>query len=1025
MIGKERAQIIMSGYFDTVRRTSSGGSVRLGNNSKMNNRNDTTTNSINDANNTAAATILLQQLAAALQQQHHGATQNENMNIDVTRMTTMLSKMTTENNNIQQDNDSSIATAAASNNNSNRPFQKFFQAADAMSKSSYGYRQHENQHKQTEPSINPKSKNNIITEKQEQWYTEERALIRELIVLTMRHCNGNILRFVPSENLQLTLWNTHGHPIGNRYGPNILAEGTVKIHPRVIVVPEWTSNSVVEDHNDDSFVAGGAVVKEDIEFKSNLPTQLLGSGAHDAISLCGECGFLYSRVASYIRMVLEEDVDGVQCATSRALASRLDEELACYYEELSLLEGELAPPDQEQAGSDGANPRYLTLRSLTSRLIPIRNHLRTLAILSDGVGTSNLRGGKLLSAVLRHSLDGHTCHSNLIRSIAADCAVPWYKLLSQWMAQGVLDDVHSEFFVKEVKPEQYAMGRKGKGMASSSSSAYYTWHQRYVLVEGQIPLCSCGGLMDIITVDLAKEVLLVGKGINFIRYCLLDKDWEVAEEHHQTQEEQEDDDEEKNNDLQLLSNNEGYNFATLMDVGTNDDELKCVSTLHDAVMKSSARIHSHILKSLANEHHMMQHLLALKHFLFLGQGDFVSSFVECLNQEFRGRTSTAGIYAHTLSSLLEGSLRTTTARFLPNFVLGNLRARLMMVDKNDANRYYIGPTPSKNNANEDEMIPWKDDEASIQDPWDYIYLDYKINSPLDAIVHASAMETYHQVFLFLFRLKRVEWMLNNSWRQSTALNHAILIETKAGGADAPAISEAAEHSSFLLRRISSTRQTMLHFISNLQNYLMFEVLEGGWEVLVQSLSKARSLDDVIRAHDLYLNEIMDKTLLSNNEHTSNGTSVESLLRRLLSIALTFGKFQDHIFSNSLAGLDKAAKIRRKVEERAEKGDWGRTTLDKDEGKVFLYLANAELFEFVEKTANDFDIALSDLLKTMSKQIDEVDCTTASLDVEDQDEMGDLVIKKNHDALPFLLFRLDFSGYYNRKAREMRKMKQSS
>ena len=268
--------------------------------------------------------------------------------------------------------------------------------------------------------------------------------------------------------------------------------------------------------------------------------------------------------------------------------------------------------------------------------------------------------------------------------------------------------------------------------------------------------------MDIITVDLAKEVLLVGKGINFIRYCLLDKDWEVVEEHHQTLEEQEKEDEEKNNDSPLLSNSEGYNFATLMDVGTNDDELKCVSTLHDAVMKSSARIHSHILKSLANEHHMMQHLLALKHFLFLGQGDFVSSFVECLNQEFRGRTSTAGIFAHTLSSLLEGSLRTTTARFLPNFVLGNLRARLMMVDKNDANRYYIGPTPSKNNANEDEMIPWKDDEASIQDPWDYIYLDYKINSPLDAIVHASAMETYHQVFLFLFRLKSVEWMLNNS-----------------------------------------------------------------------------------------------------------------------------------------------------------------------------------------------------------------------------------------------------------------------
>jgi gamma-tubulin complex component 3 len=415
---------------------------------------------------------------------------------------------------------------------------------------------------------------------------------------------------------------------------------------------------------------------------------------------------------------------------------------------------------------------------------------------------------------------------------------------------------------------------------------------------------------------------------------------------------------------------------------------------------------------------MMQHLLALKHFLFLGQGDFVSSFVESLTQEFSGRTSTAGIYDHTLSALLEGSLRSTTARFLPNFVLGNLGAKMFMVDKNDTNRYWMGPPPT---AKEVEMTPWRDGDASNQDPWDFIYLEYKINSPLDAIVHASAMEKYRQVFLFLFRLKRVEWMLNNSWRQSTALNHAILVETKAGGVDSPTISEAAEHSSFLLRRISSTRQTMLHFISNLQNYLMFEVLEGGWEGLKESVRSARTVDDVIRAHDFYLNQIVEKTLLRFDEDgdSSNGNSLESLLRKLLSIALKFGKFQDHIFANSIAGLDKAARIRRMVDERADMGDWGRTTLDTEEGRVFLYLADAKLFEFVERTANGFDTALRDLLEMMSKQIDNVDCN-ASIDDDQEETHG---VLKNNDALPFLLFRLDFSGYYARQAN--RKKRQSS
>jgi gamma-tubulin complex component 3 len=826
------------------------------------------------------------------------------------------------------------------------------------------------------------------SERHRQWYAEERALLRELVVLTMRHSDGALLRFVPSEEDQARQWNTRGHPAGGRYAPDVVAEG-VRLHPRIGVLPEWTSGGRV--------AANG----EGVEFRSELPMPLLGSGARDAISLCGEAGWLCGRVSAYVEAVLDDE-DGVQCGTARALATRLDAELAEFHDRLSALERELPPLELGPASMihDAPRPRYLTLRSLASRLNPIRDRLRTLAILADGVGACGLRGGKLLAAVLGHSLDGGTRHSELVRSIAADCSVPWYRLLSRWMTQGVLEDLHSEFFVKEITTD--ATGRQ----LATSSSGFYTWHKRYVLVEGLIPSCSCGGTMDIITVDLAREVLLVGKGINFIRHCLQDKDWEVVER-----------DETSPADSGAAAFNHVCNFATLMDVGDDDDELKCVSTLNDAVLRSSARIHSHILDSLEKKHHMMQHLLALKHFLFLGQGDFVSSFVESLNQEFSGRTSIAGIYDHTLSALLEGSLRATTARFLPNFMLGNLGAKLM-IDKHDSNRYWMGLPPM---AKEVEMTPWRDNEASIQDPWDFIYLEYQINSPLDAIVHATAMKKYHQVFLFLFRLKRVEWMLNNSWRQSTALNHAILIETKAGGADAPAISEAAEHSSFLLRRISSTRQTMLHFISNLQNYLMFEVLEGGWEGLKASVRNARTVDDVIRAHDFYLNQIVDKTLLCIDEDgdSGNSKSLENLLRKLLSIALKFGKFQDHIFVNSLAGLDKAANIRRKVDERAEKGDWGRTTLDREEGRAFLYLADAKLFEFVERTANGFDTALSDLLKLMSKQIDEVDCNTSTDD--DQEETHQVM--KNHDALPFLLFRLDFSGYYARQAN--RKKRQSS
>jgi len=223
-----------------------------------------------------------------------------------------------------------------------------------------------------------------------------------------------------------------------------------------------------------------------------------------------------------------------------------------YHEQLSLLESELPPLnvlDSPQSVVHVQNSRnYLTLRSLLARIRPMRNRLRTMAILSDGVGSRGLRGGRLLACILRHSLDGNSQHSALVRSIGTDCAIPWYRLLFGWMTQGVLDDVHEEFFVTENEPTE---------KEERKLSGYFMWHKRYTLVEGQIPLCSSGGMMEIITADLARGVLLVGKGINFIRYCLLNKDWEVFE----------------NAPTEggmvvdsKIGANGGYNLVTLMDV---------------------------------------------------------------------------------------------------------------------------------------------------------------------------------------------------------------------------------------------------------------------------------------------------------------------------------------------------------------------------------------------------------------------------------------------------------------------------
>ena len=45
---------------------------------------------------------------------------------------------------------------------------------------------------------------------------------------------------------------------------------------------------------------------------------------------------------------------------------------------------------------------------------------------------------------------------------------------------------------------------------------------------------------------------------------------------------------------------------------------------------------------------------------------------------------------------------------------------------------------------------------------------------------------------------------------------------------------------------------MVHFVTNLQHYIMFEVLQTSWMKLSQELPEAADLDSVIRAHNEYV-----------------------------------------------------------------------------------------------------------------------------------------------------------------------------
>lgn len=366
----------------------------------------------------------------------------------------------------------------------------------------------------------------------------------------------------------------------------------------------------------------------------------------------------------------------------------------------------------------------------------------------------------------------------------------------------------------------------------------------------------------------------------------------------------------------------------------------------------------------------------------------------------------------SLMNIVHDALRSTNAKFLPTFITDRVQVR-MLSDQSSADVFW-----SEKGVKETE-----------KEGWDLFTLDYAIDIPLTAIVHPEAMEKYHLVFNLLFKLKRIEWMMNNTWRQSTTLNHSVqLMISKFGTVElAPGTSvkgsNALSRMKRLLRKFSMTRQSMLHFLTNLQSYLMFEVLESGWKELVHKLGCAKTLDQVISSHDDYLNDILEKSLVTealsrdDKGNVTDGGELPKQLRLVLSAAFRFCKMHEKIFSHGVETIQKATEKRRGAQKRSANGHWGYDKFDADvEGMNFYNLADETRLAEVDSIAEEFDISLRNLLSMLNDRINgntvrDVNIASPALERPSQTVESDRASAIKTDALRFLTFRLDFSAYY--------------
>jgi gamma-tubulin complex component 3 len=553
-----------------------------------------------------------------------------------------------------------------------------------------------------------------------------------------------------------------------------------------------------------------------LQLPSTLPVPLI-SLLHSLAEPC----LLYKSLSEFV----ESEGGGLVGQSFRAA---LGMELRSYLKLVATLEGQIrrALAQVENEPKTGIGKAGVTLKRCVYWTREATMGLRLMSLMVEE--SKGKKGGQIISVIHGFALShGDPFVVTFAERLLSRVTRPFYDMLRQWIYDGELLDPYLEFFVAE---QQDIDSNDQRGPPS-------VWEDKYRLLSAAVP--------SIVTEQFAHKVFLIGKSLNFIRHDCHDGAWV---EHYS-----------KNASRELR-----YGDTATLE-----------ASIDEAYKTTMARL-THLMESRFD---LFEHLSALKQYLLLSAGDFISVLLESLSSALDRPANTQ--YRHTLTAQLEHAVRNSNAQFSPPDVLRRLDSRMLQLSHGE-----IG--------------------------WDVFTLEYKISPPVDVVITPWCSEQYLKIFNFLWRVKRVEFCLNQVWRKVATGARSILgaVDDKFGSDWKAARCVMSE---------------MIHFVNQLQYYILFEVIEASWNELQREIRKEGStLDDLIKAHHKYLTNITTKGLLSSGESTGSVATANfpGQLHELLKTMLAYRDVVDQLYASSVAEYTRRQDRSSRIETRTKDGKWG-------------------------------------------------------------------------------------------------------
>ena len=245
-----------------------------------------------------------------------------------------------------------------------------------------------------------------------------------------------------------------------------------------------------------------------------------------------------------------------------------------------------------------------------------------------------------------------------------------------------------------------------------------------------------------------------------------------------------------------------------------------------------------LLNLLFEECNLIEHIKSIKLYFFMEKGDFIVEFMNTADDELNKEMHE--IVPTRLESLLELAIRTSVVNSDPH--VDNLGIGLVNESILDQFSNVMECRNETSFAEDDESLD--DDFHSEMRGFEAIGLKYKVEWPLTLVFSKKNMACYQMMFRYLFYCKFVERELQKVWMQIKNFKHNPMRTSK-------------------VTRICSILQKMLEFVLNLEYFMVVEVIEPQFHILLEKIStKVFSIDDMIEEHNKFIETVFNSCMLN-------------------------------------------------------------------------------------------------------------------------------------------------------------------